>query len=196
MEVTIATARPQADLDLVQRHRYGDSEALGEVYHRYGDMVFNLAYRMSGDRELAADFTQETFLRVHRSLGRFHGRSTLKTWIYRVALNHCRSRLSRRRWKPVPLAEESERGGPQLVDERRDPEQRALSTDRQRIVEEGLQLLPPVFREAVVLCDLQGLSYEEIASVLGVRIGTVRSRIARGREKLRVLLVKNSGQSL
>lgn len=191
MEATIATAVPQADLDLVQRHRYGDAEALGEVYRRYGEMVFNVAYRMSGDRELAADLTQETFLRVHRHLGRFHGRSSLKTWIYRVALNHCRSRLSRRRWKPVPLAEETEQGGPQLVDERRDPEQRAMSEDRRRIVEEGLQRLPPVFREAVILCDLQGLAYEEIAGVLGVRIGTVRSRIARGRERLRILLTSD-----
>ena len=188
MEATIATVVPQADLDLVQRHRYGDTEALGEVYQRYGEMIFNLAYRMSGDPELAADLTQETFLRVHRHLGRFHGRSSLKTWIYRVGLNHCRSRLGRRRWKPLPLPEETESGGRQLVDERRDPEQRALSQDSRRAVEAGLRQLPVVFREAVVLRDLQGLSYDEISSVLGVRIGTVRSRIARGRERLRILL--------
>ncbi len=188
MEATITTAVPETDLDLVQRHRYGDTEALAEVYQRYGTMVLNLAYRMCGDQDLAADLTQEIFLRVHRNLDRFRGRSSLKTWVYQVALNHCRSRLSRRRWKPVPLPEESERGGPQLVDQRRDPEQQALSRDRQRVLERALLQLPAVFREAVVLCDLQGMSYEEIADVLGIRIGTVRSRIARGRLKLRALL--------
>lgn len=182
----IATTH-QSDLDLVQRHRYGDLEAFDEIYRRYHETIYNLSYRMSGDLELAADLTQEVFLRVFRYLDRFRGGSSLKTWVYRVALNHCRSRLGRRRLPTQPL-EDEEGHQTEPADGRRSPEQRAMDREQRRTVNRALALLPPVFREAVVLCDLQGMSYQEIAEVLGVRIGTVRSRIARGRERLRELL--------
>lgn len=178
------------DLDLVERHRYGDEAAFEEIYDRFGGMVYNLAWRLSNDPEEAADLTQETFLRIHRHLGKFRGGSTLKTWIYRIALNHCRSRLGRKRvWQP--LAEETER---RLPDPRRGPEERALARDAERRVASALAALPRRYAEAVVLCDLEGLPYQEIAEVLGVRIGTVRSRIARGRERLRRVLEKTEGQ--
>lgn len=177
------------DLDLVERHRYGDETAFEEIYDRFGGMVYNLAWRLSNDPEEAADLTQETFLRIHRHLGKFRGGSTLKTWIYRIALNHCRSRLGRKRvWQP--LAEETER---RLPDPRRGPEERALAHDAERRVAAALAALPSRYAEAVVLCDLEGLPYQEIAEVLGVRIGTVRSRIARGRERLRRVLEKAEG---
>lgn len=189
MEATISSAAiPETDLDLVQRHRYGDAEAFSEIYQRYGRMIYNLAYRLSGDADAAADLTQETFFRAFRHLERFRGGSSLKTWLYRVGLNHCRSRLSRRRWFFVPVSEEAAAEGLQLVDGRRDPEQRTLARERGRILHRALAQLPLPFREAVVLCDLEGLTYEEIASVLGIRIGTVRSRIARARGKLKTLL--------
>lgn len=178
------------DLDLALRHRYGDETALEEIYRQYAPMVYNLAFRMTGSEARAEDYTQEIFLRVHRHLARFNGRSTLKTWIYRVALNHCRSRLSRRRFFFQPLAEEQDDdvAGVQLVETRRGPEDLAMASDAARQVAEALRRLKPVFREAVVLRDLEGLTYEEIAEVLKVRIGTVRSRIARGREQLRLAL--------
>jgi RNA polymerase sigma-70 factor (ECF subfamily) len=189
MEAAETSAAPlvQSDWDLVQRHRYGDPQAFEEVYERYGPMVFNLAYRMCGDRETAADLTQDSFLRIFRAVDRFRGRSSLKTWIYRVALNVCRSRLRRKRWSVQPLAED-DGPGVELRDPDRGPEQRAIARDEGRRVAEALLEVPEVFRSAVVLCDLQGLSYEEIAEVLGVRLGTVRSRIARGRDRLRVIL--------
>lgn len=178
------------DLDLAMRHRYGDEEAFEEVYSRFAKMVFNLAYRMSGKADEAEDLSQEVFLRIYRHLGRFNGRSALKTWIYRVTLNHCRSKLGRRRYPTQPLAEENDGEGARLVDENRSPEEKALARDTGRQVSRALRQVKPVFREAVVLRDLQGLSYDEIAEVLKVRIGTVRSRIARGRERLRIVLEK------
>lgn len=187
MEVTVAVpvALPeQTDLDLVERHRYGDPEAFQEIYHSFGGMVYNLALRLAGDPEEAADLSQETFLRIFRHLGKFRGGSTLKTWIYRVALNHCRSRLGRRR----PMAPLPERAEETLRDPRRSPEDRALAGDAGRRVAAALARVKPAFREAVVLRDLEDLSYDEIAAVLQVRIGTVRSRIARGREQLRQIL--------
>ncbi len=176
------------DLDLATRHRYGDPEAFEEVYQRFAQMVFNLTYRMSGTVEEAEDLAQEVFLRIHRHLGRFNGRSALKTWVYRVTLNHCRSKLGRKRYPTQPLAEENNGEGARLVDESRSPEDLAVAHDTGHQVSLALRELKPVFREAVVLRDLQGLSYEEIAEILKVRIGTVRSRIARGRDRLRIVL--------
>ena len=180
------------DLDLATRHRYGDPQAFEEVYGRFSQMVFNLAYRMSGSTVEAEDLAQEIFLRIHRHLGRFNGRSALKTWIYRVTLNHCRSKLGRRRYPTQPLAEENDGVGVSLRDEGRSPEDLALAQDAGRQVSLALRQVKPVFREAVVLRDLQGLSYEEIAGILKVRIGTVRSRIARGRDRLRIILEKTT----
>ena len=179
------------DLELVDRHRFGDARAFDEIYYRYAQMVYNLALRLCGDSELAADLTQEIFLRVFRYIGQFRGHSSLKTWIFRIAVNHCRSSLGRRHLLTQPFADEPGEGGVlglNLPDPSRGPEELAVAADDTRRVAAGLSLLPPKFREAVVLRDLEGLSYDEIAEVLGVRIGTVRSRIARGREQLRAHL--------
>jgi RNA polymerase sigma-70 factor (ECF subfamily) len=173
------------DLDLVMRHRYGDASAFDEVYRRFSPMVYNLALRMCGNPDDAADLSQEAFLRVYRHLGKFRGHSALKSWIYRVTLNHCRSRLGRRRLPSQPIEREDERA---VEDPRRGPEERALAHDAERRVAAALTRVKPSFREAVVLRDLEGLSYAEIAEVLRVRIGTVRSRISRGREQLKEFL--------
>jgi RNA polymerase sigma-70 factor (ECF subfamily) len=178
------------DVELVERHRCGDVQAFDEVYERFGEMVYNLSLRLAGNREEAADLTQEVFLRIYRHLGSFGGRSTLKTWVFRIAINHCRDRLSRHHPVMQLIDEDPEEGGVTLADPGRGPEELAVAADEGRRVMGGLSRLPTVFREAVVLRDLEGLSYEEIAEVLGVRVGTVRSRIARGREQLRLLLEK------
>jgi RNA polymerase sigma-70 factor (ECF subfamily) len=180
------------DIELVERHRCGDDAAFDEVYERFGEMVFNLALRLSGHREEAADLTQETFLRIYRHLGSFGGRSTLKTWVFRVAVNHCRDRLSRHQVATEPIEDGQDDWSSAFADPSRNPEELALAADDGRRVTSGLACLPQSFREAVVLRDLEGLSYEEIADVLGVRVGTVRSRIARGRDQLRALLETRS----
>lgn len=176
------------DADLVERCRYGDAEAFAELYARYGGLVFNLALRHLGDREEAADLTQEVFLRVHRHLRGFRGQSSLKTWIYRIALNRCRSWRARYRPLEQGLAEEGTppaEAAPVLVETRRGPEERAAAAEASAHLLRRLRELPRPFREAVYLRDLEELGYEEIAQVLRVPIGTVRSRIARGRERLR-----------
>jgi RNA polymerase sigma-70 factor (ECF subfamily) len=195
--VGVATVYPAVhqdvalDVALVERHRCGDLQAFDEVYDRFGEMVYNLALRMAGNPEEAADFTQEIFLRIYRHLGGFGGRSTLKTWVFRIAINHCRDRLSRH-YPPMQSIDDNVEEGVPIADPGRGPEELALAADEGRRVAEGLARIPPVFREAVVLRDLEGLSYEEIAEVLGVRVGTVRSRIARGREQLRLLLERTT----
>lgn len=180
------------DVELVERHRGGDDAAFSEVYERFGEMVYNVALRLSGHREEASDLTQEIFLRIYRHLGGFGGRSTLKTWIFRVAVNHCRDRLSRHQVATEPIDGGTYDQRADFADPSRSPEELALAADDGRRVADSLDRLPHCFREAVVLRDIEGLSYEEIADVLGIRVGTVRSRIARGREQLRVLLERSS----
>ena len=192
-------SRQARELTLAERHRWGDAAAFEEIYREHSEMVYNLALRLCGDRERAADLSQETFLRIHRHLGKFRGRSSLKTWIYRVTLNHCRSRLARRnlptRSIDAASADGDGRAGREapivLVDGSRSPEERAMAGDAEKILQAALAELPVVFREAVVLRDLEGLAYDEIAAVLGARIGTVRSRIARGRGMLRDVLTRD-----
>lgn len=187
-----APAGRSAERTLVERHLWGDPAAFEEIYRTHAEMVYNLALRLSGDPDRALDLSQEVFLRVHRHLPKFRGRSSLKTWIYRVTVNHCRSRLRRRRPPTRPLAAEDECLAV-LADPGRDPEERALADDAGRRLAAALAQLPLRLREAVVLRDLEGLAYDEIARVLGVRIGTVRSRIARGRRRLREVVLEEDG---
>jgi RNA polymerase sigma-70 factor (ECF subfamily) len=190
IDTTAAVSVPCAsEYELVDRHRHGDPLAFEEIYQRHADMVYNLSWRLCGDREEAADLLQEIFLRVYRHLGKFRGRSSLKTWIYRVAVNHCRSRLGRRRPRELAVREAA---WTRLADPGPSPEEVAVASEAARRLERALQRLPRRFREAVVLRDLEGLSYHEIATVAGIRIGTVRSRIARGREQLRRIVREES----
>jgi RNA polymerase sigma-70 factor (ECF subfamily) len=175
-----------ADYDLADRHRCGDESAFEEIYDRFSPMVYGLCLRLGGDPIRAQDLSQEVFLRVFKGLPRYRGGSSLKTWIYRITLNHCRGRLGRRTLSTEDWGAERWEHGP--VDPARGPEETLLARDREELVAAALLALPVRFREAVVLRDLDGLSYDEIAAVLGARAGTVRSRIARGRERLRVLL--------
>ena len=177
------------DHDLADRHRYGDETAFRELYDRFSPMVYNLCLRLAGDPSRAQDLSQEVFLRVFKGLPRFRGKSSLKTWIYSIALNHCRSRLGRRVLELEDWDDQRWSRGP--VDPARSPEEESMARDGERRIAGALLALPVRFREAVVLRDLEGLSYEEIAAVLGVRAGTVRSRIARGRERLRLVLESN-----
>lgn len=197
-----ALAAPTAnerDLELVERHLHGDRSAFDELYGRTASRVYNLALRLAGNAEDAAELTQEVFVRVFRHLGRFAGRSRLETWVYRITVNHCRSRLSRRRLAFLPLGlfgagggrGEDGADGPMLrepVDPQRGPEERSVAAEAQRQVGAALARLPAAYREAVVLRDLEGFDYAEIAAILRVPIGTVRSRLARGRDQLRAQL--------
>jgi RNA polymerase sigma-70 factor (ECF subfamily) len=169
--------------ELVDRHRHGDTAAFEEVYARHSGLVYNLCLRLCGNAETAADLAQETFLRVHRHLGRFRGGAALRTWIFRVAVNVCRSRLARSPQPTESLEDALARDEPRSRE--RDPEESAAAAELGRRIVAALGEVPMPYRIAVVLRDVQGLGYEEIATVLRIPAGTVRSRIARGREALR-----------
>ncbi len=164
------------------------------LFDRYQSLVFHLAYRVLGDREEALDVCQEVFLTVYRKLSRFRGDSSLKTWIYRIAVNRaanrCRwwSRLRRR--GTVSLEEHlghEGRGGlaESLESCETSPEESLLKREERDQLERSLAKLPVKQRIAIVLRDIEGLPYEEISVLLEISPGTVKSRIARGREELK-----------
>lgn len=171
----------------------GVRQALEDLLREHHDRIYAVCRRLTGNDADAADATQEALLAVVRGLPRFDGRSRFSTWVYRVAVNASLDELRRRRRRPEPtLDDDSRSGGVGAIVEPAgagtfDPETVAERLD----VDSALRRLSPEFRSAVVLRDLCGLDYAEIADVLGVPPGTVRSRIARGRAALAPLLAGN-----
>lgn len=159
----------------------GDRDALDALLRRHYDRLFALCRRMTGNAADAADATQEALLAIVRGLARFDGRSAFSTWSYRVATNACLDELRRRRRRPDPAEVDEER--PVRTADESTPELAQLVADRLSI-DEALAGIPAEFRVAVVLRDVCALDYAEIAEVLDIPAGTVRSRIARGRALL------------
>jgi len=175
----------------VARFLAGDTTGFDLIVKRYSGMVFGLAARLLGPEE-AEDIVQETFLRAYRALERFRGEASLKTWLYTIALNRVKARqgtLARVRSlfataRPKEDADALESLLDTAVDPAASPEAEAAAREERRRLRAAIRRLPREFRHAVVLRDLEGLAYDEIARVLSVPIGTVRSRIARGRAAL------------
>ncbi len=180
--------------DLVLGLRQGCEDAYETLLLRYQQAVYSLVCRLLNDPADAPDVVQEVFLKVFRNIGHFRGGSSLKTWVYRIAVNeaHNQRRWFTRHQRPeIGFAVDEEAFGPHeenLADPGRSPFELALNRETCALVEEALATLNPKFRAAVVLRDMEDLSYEEIAAVLEVSLGTVKSRILRGREALRKIL--------
>lgn len=170
--------------------RAGDRDALDRLLRRHYDRLFALCRRLTGNPTDAADATQEALVAIVRGLARFDGRAAFTTWSYRVATNACLDELRRRRRRPEPGLEDGEGvaaspdpGRPGVADE---------VVDR-LVLDEALAAIPVEFRAAVVLRDVCALDYAEIAEVLEIPAGTVRSRIARGRALLAARMSGNPG---
>jgi len=186
--------RSAADEQFLERLRSGEAAAFERlVGERSGD-VYALLYRLTADVEEARDLTQETFLRAFQSIARFRGEADLKTWLYRIAINQARNRWRwwrrRRRDATVSLDAPDNRReqtlGSSLANAGApNPELETLAHEREAKLTEALHSLRHSYREAVILRDVQGLSYEEIAAALEISIGTVKSRLSRGRLELR-----------
>ena len=173
----------------------GDVNAYEALVKEYEKNVYNLALRMTGNSEDAADMAQEAFIKAYNSLTAFRGDSKFSVWLYRIVSNVCLDFLrSRSRKQTVSLSTENDDGEEvelDIADETHSPEQlldRSLTRDA---VRRGLAALPPDHREILLLREIQGLSYEEIADVLGLEAGTVKSRIFRARKKLCSFLIKD-----
>jgi RNA polymerase sigma-70 factor (ECF subfamily) len=188
----IIQALTDSDGDLLQRCRRGEEAAWRELVSRHTRRVFNLAYRFVGRVDEAEDLTQEIFVKVYQSLGRYRAdEGAFTTWLTTVARNQAIDHYRRRREERLRRTDD-----PEMLDAVASGEEgplRALEREeRVRLVHRGLRALPPDLREPIVLCDLQGLPYEEAASVLGIPLGTVKSRINRGRLELAKRLLGRS----
>lgn len=196
---TVASAadfelRAASEDQFLENLRRGDSAAYERLVAEQSGDVYAVLFRLTNDAEEARDLTQETFLRAFQSINRFRGDSSLKTWIYRIAINQARNRWRwwrrRRRDATVSLdATDEQREKPLAVtlpsEHSLNPEQETLAREREQHLREALLGLRRSYREAVILRDVEGFSYEEIASALQISIGTVKSRISRGRLELR-----------
>ena len=176
---------------LVEALKAGVDEAYESLIDRYQQPVYSLVCRLLDDPSEAADVVQEIFLKVFRNIGNFRGTSSLKTWIYRIAYNEAwnhRRWFTRHKRQEIGLEREDDESlGYEdiLHDKARSAFDLVADSEAHALIEEALSGLNPAFRAAVVLRDIEELSYEEIAEVLGVSLGTVKSRILRGREALR-----------
>jgi RNA polymerase sigma-70 factor (ECF subfamily) len=172
------THRAAQDVDLIRRYLSGDVGAFDELMRAHEDRVFGICLRMLRDREAALDATQETFLTVFRKADRYKAEAAFSTWLYRVAVNTCYDLLRRsKRRAAAALPEGLDPADPAAGDE-------YDAADVRPDIEEALQQLPPEFRVAVVLVDLEGLALETAAEIVGRPVGTVKSRVFRGRRLL------------
>jgi len=178
------------DARLLRGLRAGIEAAYEELIDRYQQPVYGMVYRLLGNQSDSSDVVQEVFVKVFRGVGSFREKSSLRTWIYRIAVNeahnHRRWFIRHTRWE-VALTDDQQES--RLLDSTADPGpspfERAASNETRLLIEEALDRINPVFRTAVVLRDIEDLSYEEIAEILQISMGTVKSRILRGREALR-----------
>lgn len=171
----------------------GEAAAFDTLIDRYSGDIYALLFRITENAEEASDLTQDTFMRALRSIKSFRGDSELKTWLFRIAINESRNRFRwwKRRRRDVTISLDAKIGDSDttlsdiLADRSISPEDAALAREREYAIKTALMDIPDVYREAIVLCDVEGMSYEETAAALGIGLGTVKSRISRGREELR-----------
>lgn len=190
----VSTARSSAEAEFLERLKTGDAQAFDALVVRYSADVYAFLIRLTEDTEEARDLTQETFLRALKSVKNFRGDADLKTWLFRIAINESRNRF--RWWKrrrsnlTISLDAENPLTETPLSETlssttAANPETETLRREREKALRRALLELPENFREAVILRDIEGFTYEEIAATLDANVGTVKSRIARGREELR-----------
>jgi len=187
------------DRELINRFvRDGDQSAFDQLVRKHSGRAYQIAYGILNNREDAEEVAQDTFLRIFRALPNFRGDAEFSTWLYRIVINLSRNKL---RWNKIrgkgqsisidaPL--ENGKGDGELTielpDERMVPDQELLYNELKEKTRSAMNQLPEPYREAVTLRNVKGLSYEEIAKILGCKVGTIKSRIARGREEIRNML--------
>ncbi|MEV5207787.1 RNA polymerase sigma factor SigM [Micromonospora sp. NPDC053740] len=177
-----------SDLELLRAHVAGDRDAFTELFHRHRDRLWAVALRTLGDREEAADALQDALLSAHRAAARFRGDSAVTTWLHRIVVNACLDRIRRRQAHPTVPLPDGNRADDGSGTGGLEPAAPVTDHDTVLVVREALAALPLEQRAALVLVDVQGYPVAEVARILGVAEGTVKSRCARGRARLAVLL--------
>ncbi|MCD6290612.1 MAG: sigma-70 family RNA polymerase sigma factor [Anaerolineae bacterium] len=170
----------------------GQLSAFNQLVMWYQGLAYNVAYRILGDPDAAADATQDSFLKAYRSLKSFRG-GAFKSWLLRIVTNTCYDRLRAQKRRPTSSLDDltiDPEHATQLTYEGEGPEEHMLRWELSDLIQEGIRRLPEDQRTTLVLADIEGLSYQEIAEITGVQLGTVKSRLSRGRARLRDYLLE------
>jgi RNA polymerase sigma-70 factor, ECF subfamily len=181
------------ELALIQAAQKGNLPAFNRLVLQYQSLAYNVAYRILSEPDAAADATQDSFLKAYKAIPQFRGGS-FKAWLLRIVTNACYDMLRQRQRRPTDSLEDllaDPDHAPVLINGREGPEAHALREELSLVIQAGIGTLPSDQRIALVLSDIQGMNYQEIAETTGVSIGTVKSRLSRGRAKLRDVLWTN-----
>ena len=188
----ISVTEPKlSDHELIEATKNGDEQAFSEIIGRYRNPITNYLYRFLNDYEEAVDLAQETFVRVYFAIDRYHTGFAFSTYIYRIATNLAISELRKRKRRTLLSltglfqSDPEETAEYQPKDERPLPDEDLIESEKNQIVARAITALPPKYRVPILLRDIEGLSYEEVAGVMGLGLGTTKSRISRGRALLR-----------
>ena len=182
---------PVPDMSLIERCRASDESAFNEVVSRYKAQVYNYIYRMTGSSDDAEDLTQEVFIRMYTSIDSFRSQSSLSTWLFRIASNLCIDRFRRSKTRAAafsldePIQGNDSESGHEIPDSTYEPQRLLENTEMAEQIQLSLAQLPEKLRAAVILHDVEGLPYDEIAQIVGCPLGTVKSRLFNARMQLR-----------
>ncbi len=180
------------DLSLIEAFKAGDEAAFTQLVKKYQQQVFNLLFHYADRKEDIEDLAQEVFIKVYTHLATFETRAAFRTWLYRIAINasidHARKRKLRRMLSLDGLTEWARERVAFKSAQMPSPQKAAEQSDLDQHIQRGLEQLPEDFRKALVLRDMEGLEYDEIATITGWSLGTVKSRLFRGRQRLREFL--------
>jgi RNA polymerase sigma-70 factor (ECF subfamily) len=192
MSKTASDSSAEEDNDLINAFIRGDHSAFEKIVLRYQDRVFNMCYRLLGDRNEAEDSAQDVFIKVYRSLKGFRFKSSFYTWLYRIVINTCKNRIKSVEYKSSKSRvsidtdrNNREYGIPVIIDNRPVPDKTLEQKEKMERIQEALNSLPPDQKTVVILCDVEGMSYDEIARITKNRLGTVKSKLSRARLGLR-----------
>lgn len=190
-----ASGRSLSDHELIERAKDGDEDAFAEIISRYKNPITNFLYRFLNDYEEAVDLAQETFVRVYFALDRYHTNYAFSTYIYRIAANLAISEIRKRKRRSILSltglfqADEENATEFQPPDTRPLPDRDVVDDEQSRVIAKAIATLPPKYRVPIVLRDVEGRSYEEVAEIMELGLGTTKSRISRARGLLREKLI-------
>lgn len=194
-ETARASVRTVSDHQLIEKVRAGDEAAFAEIISRYKNPITNFLYRFLNDYEEAVDLAQETFVRVYFALDRYHTNYAFSTYIYRIASNLAISEIRKRKRRSVLSltglfqSNEDDATEFQPPDSRPLPDRDLVENEQSRVIAKAISTLPPKYRIPIILRDVEGRSYEEVAELMQLGLGTTKSRISRGRGLLREKLI-------
>ncbi|HOO73572.1 MAG TPA: RNA polymerase sigma factor [Spirochaetota bacterium] len=182
----------EEDRKLLDSFSRGNEKAFDDLVKKYRDLIFNLCYRYLGDYDEADECAQEVFIKMYHGIAGFRMESALSTWLYRVAVNACKNRISAKKTRRKYVAEPARDSGNPGLDTRGDssfdPAGVFENNERQMLIRKAIETLPPAERLMIILKDMEGRTYGEIEEITGIKEGTVKSTLARTRKKMRILL--------